>query len=251
MPHTPQTPSADTTGTLTREIVADTTGPIYLRMGAHGAHTVHVLTEPSITRAQITVTAADHTAAPLLDDITVKETTDDGQATLEIKVVAAHTSTYVAGSDAHNGDTGIMSTTRALLGVGDHTVVQSGPPKMLIEVKLPQGSSLNIGTFSSQITVAGQNTGLTQVHIASMSGDVRVSEAEDLDVFTYSGNIHAEQVTGTLNIFSGAGDVTVGEYSGRQGEVFTHAGDVRIPKTLMPEAQGTVKVHSEAGTVSV
>lgn len=128
-----------------------------------------------------------------------------------------------------------------------------------IQVRVPEGCDLAIGTASARVVITGK-TGA--VHVTSASGRIDVGEAEVLDARAHSGGVHAgsigrgrvQSVSGNVEIDS-AGQAMATTVSGRvrigwvSGEARVKAASGRIELGLKPG--GVAAVESLSGSITV
>lgn len=148
--------------------------------------------------------------------------------------------------------------------VGDVLHVEAQLPRFFsrertrIHLTLPPGSSLTAGTGSGDITCSAS---LPRAVVRSGSGDVQLTEADDVEVVTGSGSARVTAL-GSGRVQTGSGDVWVGlvreSLSTRTG-----SGDVRVGAAgqlestsgsgdiAIDELRGTATLRSASGAVTV
>ncbi|HEX3731357.1 MAG TPA: DUF4097 family beta strand repeat-containing protein, partial [Mycobacteriales bacterium] len=111
-----------------------------------------------------------------------------------------------------------------------------------VAIELPTGSTLN-GTAA---VVEFESTGeLGECKLAMGSGDIRLDRTGSLNLKTGNGDVTVDHIAGDVNITTGSGDVHVGEVTG-SGSVKNASGDTRIDK-----AGGELRVKAASGDISV
>jgi DUF4097 and DUF4098 domain-containing protein YvlB len=111
-------------------------------------------------------------------------------------------------------------------------------------VVLPQESSLEVATVSGDTSASGL---LDHVTVASVSGDVRVSDSSTtLEVHTASGDVYAGRVLEKLICRSASGDVECLS-AATKTEIWSASGDVIVSA----ERPGEVMVRAVSGDVKV
>jgi DUF4097 and DUF4098 domain-containing protein YvlB len=112
------------------------------------------------------------------------------------------------------------------------------------DLMVPEATDLQVRTGSGDIIAEGLGRA---VNIASGSGSVRTAAlASTLKVSTGSGDIVCEGVRGGLTASSGSGDITASLTDGAEVNVSSASGDVRITG-----ARGAVTAKSSSGDVAV
>ncbi len=114
---------------------------------------------------------------------------------------------------------------------------------VLVDVRLPMGSSLEAGVGAGSVRTDGQ-LGDTRIRIGS--GKVQVDHVTaDLVVKTGSGDVRADTVAGELSVVAGSGDVSVTSIGG-PAKIQTASGAVRVG-----EARGALQVTTASGAIVV
>jgi Putative adhesin len=118
-----------------------------------------------------------------------------------------------------------------------------------ITVELPAGSDLRGKT--GQLYTEGR---LGTVELTLNSGDVRVDEADRLDLAVSAGSVVVGRTTGPTHIKASAGSVVVGRTAGTT-EIRASAGSVRVDEVAgdgtIRAANGTTTVESVSGSLNV
>ncbi|MFI1194133.1 DUF4097 family beta strand repeat-containing protein [Micromonospora sp. NPDC020750] len=107
---------------------------------------------------------------------------------------------------------------------GGGGVLVGGSP-IVIEARLPVGSSLAADTTSADIDATGP---LTRAQIRAVSGDVNLDGVASLDVSTTSGDTTVAAFAGSGQVRAVSGDVRVTAVQESSLQVRTVSGDVRI-----------------------
>jgi hypothetical protein len=119
---------------------------------------------------------------------------------------------------------------------GGALMVGSSP--IVVEARLPLGSSLSANTTSADISAAGP---LVAAHIRSVSGDVTLSDVERPYVQTTSGDIEIRALSGNADLAAVSGDIRVHAIRPCAVRANTVSGDVRVTGA---------RVDLDAGSVS-
>ena len=78
-------------------------------------------------------------------------------------------------------------------------------PDVHLTLKMPQGASLNVDDFSSEVTVEGLRAGVT---LETFSSTMNLRDVEGpLDLETFSGKIEGEGLRGSVQLETFSGDV--------------------------------------------
>ena len=110
-----------------------------------------------------------------------------------------------------------------------------------LELRCPSGADLVVGTLSGHVQLQGQ---LGAVRVTTVSGNVEVGRAEELDVRSISADIKVERCAGECLLRTKSGRTEIG--SARDARVSTISGRIRLD-----ESTGTVRAQSVSGTVEV
>jgi DUF4097 and DUF4098 domain-containing protein YvlB len=117
-------------------------------------------------------------------------------------------------------------------------------PSFRVTLRVPTGSSLDVGTVSADVRSEGS---LRSLEAKTVSGDVNVGDvAGDAAVKTVSGDVKLGTVAGKVAVNTVSGDVKVVEAS-RGVEAKTVSGDQAIDSITEGEAQ----LHSVSGDIRV
>lgn len=134
-------------------------------------------------------------------------------------------------------------------------------PRIRVEVTAPHASSLGFATASADVTATGR---FTAVRGKTASGDVTVTEAEDVRLETASGDVRVDEVRGEASLKSVSGDVKAGRVGGPLN-ASTVSGDLRVGSAdgggsasavsgdidLAAVREGEVEVRTVSGDVTV
>jgi hypothetical protein len=110
-----------------------------------------------------------------------------------------------------------------------------------VEVRVPEGTDLVIGTTSGKVTVEGR---VGAVSVLTTSGRISIDQARSLDARTKSGRVDVGHAEGVCRIVSASGRVTVD----RCGSADAASGSGRV---VLADAHGHVRATSTSGKVSV
>ena len=110
-----------------------------------------------------------------------------------------------------------------------------------VEVRVPEGTDLVIGTTSGKVTVEGR---VGAVSVLTVSGRISIDQALSVDARTKSGRVHVGNAEGVCRIVSTSGRVTVD----RCGSADAASGSGQV---VLGDAHGRVRATSTSGKVSV
>jgi hypothetical protein len=134
-------------------------------------------------------------------------------------------------------------------------------PRIRVEVTAPHASSLGFATASADVTATGR---FTTVRGKTASGDVTVTEAEDVRLESASGDVRVDEVRGEASLKSVSGDVKAGRVGGPL-DASVVSGDLRVGSAerggsanavsgdidLVAVGEGEVEVRTVSGDVTV
>lgn len=264
--------------TTRQTFTATDSGPIWADITSHtGAVTVTV--DPTLTRAQITVSTPD-TEGPAADAVrgtTSREHTSNGVDVLEIRVPKIPSNhMQVGGSSFHfsSGDLdvsqyGVVNTgtmTGAVISggniwVGGHQVVSNGrvvaqagtivtgpgaSGHITVDVRVPDLSSVRLETTSADLRVAHGDLQVLDVH--SVSGDVEAKGVHTLRGNLTSGDVLVERVEARVDATTVSGDIEIGAYSGTEFRASSVSGDITVSAT--PASDGFFTATTVSGDVA-
>jgi hypothetical protein len=237
--------------------LADVTSPI---------GEVNVIVDPSLSRADITVTTTD-TEGPVADAVrraTIRESargievsvpdipggtqsvTFSGRGMRVMQNVVSNgggmTGVTISGGDVYVGGRRIVSDGRVVAQAG--TAVM-GTGTVTVEVRLPRGSALRLTTTSADLTVRGA---LAQLAAHSVSGDITAQAVHALSVNTTSGDTEVELLHEQADITSVSGDIDISAYRGSDLRMQAVSGDIRI--TATPDAAGVLSANTVSGDIT-
>lgn len=109
-----------------------------------------------------------------------------------------------------------------------------------IELRLPSGTNLNVGTISGRVELHGR---AGDVRIVTASGSIHVEAAERADVRSVSGGIRIDEC-GDCRLQSKSGRVEIGR--ARRAQVATVSGRIQLA-----HATGEVRVKTVSGRVEI
>jgi hypothetical protein len=93
-----------------------------------------------------------------------------------------------------------------------------------VHVELPKGSRLDLSSMSGAVTAEG---GMGEVHVRTMSGDVKIASVGKCDVQTISGDVHIDAASGPVRLHTVSGHGVVSSTSGTpQLEYQSASGDL-------------------------
>lgn len=110
-----------------------------------------------------------------------------------------------------------------------------------VEVRVPEGTDLVIGTTSGKVTVEGR---VGAVSVLTTSGRISIDQARSVDARTTSARVHVGHAEGVCRIVSASGRVEVD----RCGAADAASGSGQV---VLGDAHGRVRATSTSGKVSV
>jgi hypothetical protein len=110
-----------------------------------------------------------------------------------------------------------------------------------VEVRVPEGTDLVIGTTSGRVSVEGR---VGAISVLTTSGRVSIDRARSVDARTRSGRVHVGYAEGVCRIVSASGRVEVD----RCGSADAASGSGQV---VLADAHGTVRATSTSGRVRV
>jgi DUF4097 and DUF4098 domain-containing protein YvlB len=110
-----------------------------------------------------------------------------------------------------------------------------------LELRCPLGSDIVVGTISGAVTLRGQ---LGAVRATTVSGNVSVESAEELDVRSISGSIDVERASARCRLQTKSGHAVCN--TAADAQVSTLSGRIRLSATT-----GKVHAQSVSGAVDV
>jgi DUF4097 and DUF4098 domain-containing protein YvlB len=118
--------------------------------------------------------------------------------------------------------------------------VQSRSKK--IEVRVPTGTDLVVGTSSADVELRGD---LGHVGITTVSGDITVERVASIDARTKSGRVEVQGSPGAVRVKTGSSSIHVDHA----------AGEVRVAsvsgKVMINDAQALASVRTVSGTIEL
>ena len=105
--------------------------------------------------------------------------------------------------------------------------IRVGTPEMRLRIKCPKGAALDVRTKSADLQARG-DYGI--VDFKTASGDMFVDRCSDAYAKTASGDVHLDEVGGSLDMKTVSGDVHIGTVA-RDANVQCVSGDVHIRST--------------------
>ena len=110
-----------------------------------------------------------------------------------------------------------------------------------VDVRVPEGTDLVIGTTSGKVTVEGR---VGAISVLTTSGRISIDRARSVDARTTSARVHVGYAEGVCRIVSASGSVTVD----RCGSADAASGSGQV---VLGDAHGHVRATSTSGKVSV
>ena len=110
-----------------------------------------------------------------------------------------------------------------------------------VDVRVPEGTDLVIGTTSGKVTVEGR---VGAVSVLTTSGRISIDQARSVDARTKSARVHVGYAEGVCRVVSASGRVTVD----RCGSADASSGSGQV---VLGDAHGHVRATSTSGKVSV
>ena len=122
---------------------------------------------------------------------------------------------------------------------GTELTVDAGSSR--VEVRMPEGMDLVVGTSSGIVEVLGR---VGSVAIVTNSGKVSVDEAATVDIRTSSGKVDVGEVSGDCRIVGGSGRVEVARCGA--AHVTTRSGRI-----VLREVHGRAHAHCASGKIEL
>jgi hypothetical protein len=110
-----------------------------------------------------------------------------------------------------------------------------------VDVRVPEGTDLVIGTTSGKVTVEGR---VGAISVLTTSGRISIDQARSVDARTKSARVHVGYAEGVCRVVSASGRVTVD----RCGAADAASGSGQV---VLGDAHGHVRATSTSGKVSV
>lgn len=185
---------------------AERPGPTRLRVRATSA-SISVRVSPDADRAEALVSTRDNTglSARSVLATTMRET--PGLLAIDVPQDETSGQTFVVGSGtvfAGSVGTLIVGDVHGPISFGDQPAVQFGSSRILIQVTLPAGSSLETQTGSGDLTVSGD---LVEANVRSVSAGLRLDRVRDLRARTVSGSVDVAGLTGPAEVKTVSGSI--------------------------------------------
>jgi len=125
--------------------------------------------------------------------------------------------------------------------VVDHSTATIDSPSTRVDLRVPAGMDLVIGTSSGRVQIAGS---VGSVAVVTTSGKVQVDDAASLDVRTKSGRVTVSHSRGEARVISGSGKVEI-DHCGA-ADVTTTSGRI-----VLRDVAGTARAHCASGKVDI
>ncbi|MEU7163841.1 DUF4097 family beta strand repeat-containing protein [Streptomyces morookaense] len=235
-----------------RTFVSESTGPIVLGLDLPmGRVRVQVL--DSVTTARV-VLRTDDSSGPAAEAVDRARSSQNGQAmAVEVPEIPGNVMTQsVSGNrvvqsmeTVYGSVTGMTIVNGRVITGGGTAVMETVSPIEAI-VTLPTGSSLAVISQSADARVRGD---IERMEFRSVSGDLEISGARNLNASTTSGDVIVGRLTDRLTAYSVSGDITVDLYSGSDAELTTTSGDMDVRATV--RAVGILCANTVSGDVRV
>lgn len=245
-----------------RTISHDThTGPGTLRLRLP-VGSVTLVADSATARASVTLaptTPGDQDAIDAINRATVQQT--GAQLSITVPAPASGSATGFAQTVVHSGSGDIYVSQRgavvtgSVTGVtitGDGTIVVgsgsgrvvSGSDGVRAELRVPAGQRVEIDSDATDVSADGP---LAAVHADVRAGNLRIDQADNVDLSTGSGGIALGRV-GSAQVRSGSGRVRVGQI--HTGSVRTGSGGITVDAVTGPlslkTGSGSVRAHLAA-----
>ena len=114
-----------------------------------------------------------------------------------------------------------------------------------IELRCPLGSDVVVGTIAGHVTLRGA---FGAVRVTTVSGNVAVQLAEELDVRSISGSIDVERCSGRCRLQTKSGHAVC--HTAADAQVSTLSGRIRLDETTGKVQAQTVSGAVEVGTAA-
>ncbi len=139
---------------------------------------------------------------------------------------------------AESGRHEVLSSTGPIA-TGRPVTIDGGSSK--VEVRVPVGTDLVVGTTSGRITIEGR---VGAVSALTKSGRIDVEHAESVDARTAAGRVVVGRVDGECRVVAASARVEIGHCGG--ADVTTRSGRI-----IVKDATGSVRAHCTSGRIDV
>jgi DUF4097 and DUF4098 domain-containing protein YvlB len=123
--------------------------------------------------------------------------------------------------------------------VGDQITISR--PESKLQIFVPPGTNLVIGTTSGRIGLSGP---LGHVAVVTESGKVEVESAESVDIRTRSSRVEVGRVAGLCRVRSTSGKVEIGSCG--DADIAGESGRIELQRVA-----GSVEAHSVSGRIEL
>jgi DUF4097 and DUF4098 domain-containing protein YvlB len=110
-----------------------------------------------------------------------------------------------------------------------------------LTVRVPIETDVSVGTQSGSVAFEGR---LGAVHATTMSGNIDVADADEVDARTMSGSIEVGTVRGRCRLYTISGRLTLGEAD--QASLSTVSGGIKLGRV-----HGDVRARSVSGSIEM
>jgi DUF4097 and DUF4098 domain-containing protein YvlB len=123
----------------------------------------------------------------------------------------------------------------------DQSIATIDSPSTRVDVRVPEGIDLVIGTTSGRVEIEGP---VGSVAVTTASGKVEIEEALSLDVRTRSGRVRIVTSRGEARVLSASGRVEIGTCG--DADVTTTSGRI-----VLHNVEGTARAHCASGRIDI
>lgn len=160
-------------------------------------------------------------------------------APANVAVVRISTTSGSVRVTAEPGRTDVSSSSTPVSSVDESVTIDGGNSK--VDVRVPEGTDLVIGTISGKVTVDGR---VGAVSALTTSGRISIEHAASVDARSTSGQVEVTHADGECRVMSTSGRVQVG----RCGAADASSGSGRI---VLADAHGPVRANCTSGRITV
>ena len=160
-------------------------------------------------------------------------------APANVAVVRISTTTGSVRVTAEPGRTDVWSRSGPTTSAEEPVTIDGGLSK--VDVRVPEGTDLVIGTISGKVTVNGR---VGAVSALTTSGRISIDHAVSVDARSTSGRVEVDHTDGECRVMSMSGRVQVG----RCGAADAASGAGRI---VLADAHGPVRANCTSGRITV
>jgi DUF4097 and DUF4098 domain-containing protein YvlB len=160
-------------------------------------------------------------------------------APANVAVVRISTTSGSVRVTAEPGRTDVSSSSTPVSSVDESVTIDGGNSK--VDVRVPEGTDLVIGTISGKVTVDGR---VGAVSALTTSGRISIDHAASVDARSTSGQVEVTHADGECRVMSTSGRVQVG----RCGAADASSGSGRI---VLADAHGPVRANCTSGRITV